>query len=206
MSTPPQTPDGHPAQHRGDLLAPLDKLNVLVGITGGIACYKAADLVSGLAQEKANVRVVMTRAARRFVGPLTYESLSGGPVITSVWGGNTGSTAGHIEAAAWCDLMIIAPATADAIARLASGLADNPVTLIAGALPRTTPVLIAPAMNANMWANPITQRNAATLRDVLGYHLAGPETGWQACRTVGTGRMSEPDDLIKQAAALLTPA
>ncbi len=175
---------------------------VLVGITGGIACYKTATVVSGLVQAGAIVRVVMTEAATRFVAPLTFASLSGSPVVTSVWDAPDHHDSPHVELARWADLMIVAPATANSIAKLAHGLCDDVVCLCACALRTDTPVLLAPAMNEQMWRNPITQRNLRTVEDVLGYHTVGPDDGWQACRTRGAGRMSEPAAILKVAVGL----
>ncbi len=183
--------------------ADLAQRRVAVALAGGIACYKTATLVSRLAQRGADVRVLMTEAATRFVGPLTFQSLSGKPVLTSIWQSDDHPDSQHVGVARWCELLIIAPATADLIAKITHGFTDDVVTLIACALPRTTPVLLAPAMNAEMWQNPITQRNVQTLRDPLGYHLVGPDTGWQACRTTGAGRMSEPQAILDAATELL---
>lgn len=178
-------------------------LHVLIGITGGIASFKTANVVSHLTQCGAAVRVIMTGAATKFVSPLTFESLSGAPVVTSVWQTRDHHDAPHITAAQWADLMIIAPATADNMAKLATGLSDDIVTLCACALARQTPVLLAPAMNEQMWQNPITKRNLNTLREVLRYSIVGPDTGWQACRTIGAGRMSEPQVILAAAAKLI---
>jgi len=182
----------------------LDGRRVLVGLGGGIACYKVATLVSRLVQRGAAVRCVMTQAATRFLGPVTLQSLSGRPVITSAWDRDEHPESQHIGLARWADLMVIAPATADLIGKLAHGLCDDAVSLAAAALPRDperaalqTPLLLAPAMNADMWANPAVQHNVAAVRDVLGATLVGPESGWQACRTSGAGRMSEPEAILE---------
>jgi phosphopantothenoylcysteine decarboxylase/phosphopantothenate--cysteine ligase len=145
----------------------------------------------------------MTDAATKFVAPLTFQSLTGHAVLTSAWQSDDRPDAQHVGIARWCELMVIAPATADIIAKIAAGLCDDIVSLTACALPRQTPVLVAPAMNEQMWLNPVTQRNLATLTDTLGYHTIGPESGWQACRTEGEGRMSEPDAIAEKAALLL---
>jgi len=194
------------SNHPGTSQAIWTDRRVIVALTGGIACYKMAYVVSQLVQNGAAVRVMMTEAATRFVAPLTYESLSGSPVTTSIWQSHGHHESPHVELAGWCDLHIIAPATANSIAKLASGIHDDAVSLTTCALPQTTPVLLAPAMNEQMWMNPVTQRNLATVKQVLGYHLVGPGEGWQACRTQGPGRMSEPDEIIAAAAALLTQA
>ncbi len=177
---------------------------ILVGITGGIACYKTAMLVSRMVQAGAEVTALMTEAATRFVTPLTFESLSGRPVFTSQWQQVDDHSSQHIALARSADLMVIAPASANTIAKLAAGLCDNVVTTVACALPRQTPLLLAPAMNEQMWENPITQRNLKTLKDLLGYHTVGPESGWQACRTAGPGRMSEPDAIFEAVCKLLS--
>lgn len=176
---------------------------MLVGLGGGIACYKIATLVSRLIQGGAEVRVLMTEAATRFIGPLTLQSLSGHPVITSVWQSDDRPDSQHVGQARWADIMLIAPATADLIAKFHAGICDDAVSLTAVALPRDTPVLLAPAMNEQMWENPILQRNLASLKQTLGYHTVGPGSGWQACRTSGAGRMSEPEEILDAAVALL---
>ena len=146
----------------------------------------------------------MTESATRFVTPLTFQSLSGSPVITSVWDAHEHLESPHIALARWCDLMIIAPATADIIAKLAAGICEDPVSLIACSQLDPTPVLLAPAMNADMWAKRVTQRNLKTITHDFGYQTVGPEPGWQACRTIGPGRMSEPDTIIEAAQSLLS--
>jgi phosphopantothenoylcysteine decarboxylase/phosphopantothenate--cysteine ligase len=176
---------------------------ILLAVTGGIAAYKVCTVVSRLAQAGAHVTVMMTESATRFVTPLTFQSLSGRPVYTSQWQSDEAHDAQHIALARAPRLMVFAPASTNTIAKLAHGICDNLVTTVAAALPRHTPVLLAPAMNAMMWDHPLTQRNLATLRDVLSYHTVGPSTGWQACRTQGTGRMAEPDEILDHIARLL---
>lgn len=176
---------------------------IVVALAGGIACYKTATVVSRLVQRGADVRVLMTEAATHFITPLTLQSLSGKPVLTSMWQHDDHPDSQHVGLARWAELVILAPATADLIAKLANGLANDVVSLTTIAVPRATPVLVVPAMNADMWANPVVERNVATLRDVLGYHQVGPETGWQACRTMGSGRMSEPEQILDAATGLL---
>lgn len=172
---------------------------ILIGVTGGIAAYKACTLVSRLAQAGAEVTVAMTESATRFVTPLTFQALSARSVYTSAWdsGGHIESSdPQHIALAARTDLAIVAPCTMDCLARLAHGLTSDIVTLILSAIDRSkTPVLLAPSMNAVMWQQPSTQRNVATLQ-ADGYHFIGPADGWQACRTIGTGRMSEPEEIL----------
>ncbi len=176
---------------------------IVVALSGGISCYKIASLVSRSIQADASVRVLMTPAACRFVGPTTFESLSGSPVLTDIFAPSRDYESPHTALAQWCQLMIIAPATADLIAKLAVGRTDDVVCLTACALPASTPVLLAPAMNEQMWQNPITQRNTRTVIETLGYHTVGPDEGWQACRTTGVGRMSEPDQIFESATQLL---
>jgi len=181
-----------------------DDRKVIVAVTGGIACYKAAQLVSQLVQTGISVRVLMTKSATRFVTPLTFSSLSNGPVTTSIWAHGDKSDVQHVALANWCDLMIIAPASADIIAKLAAGICDEVVSLVGAVVGKKKPMLLAPAMNADMWSNPITQRNINTVKQTLGCHTVGPETGWQACRTTGPGRMSEPDVILSRATDLLS--
>ncbi len=195
----PATPGSEPP-------SPVRGRRVLVGVSGGIAVYKTATLVSQLAQRGGEVRVLMTEAATRFVAPLTFQSLSGHKVLTSIWEADDRPDAQHIALARWADLLIIAPATANLIAKVAAGLCDDVVSLTVASLPRQpqpTPVLLAPAMNADMWQSPITARNLDTLRGLDGWRIVGPEEGWQACRTTGPGRMSEPDTLLEAAEQML---
>lgn len=174
---------------------------VIVGVTGGIAAYKTCTLVSRLAQADAQVTVLLTPSATRFVAPLTFQALSGRPVYTSAWEHVESSDPQHISLARSTDLAIVAPATMDILARLAHGFADDVVTLVLSAVDRTrTPVLLAPSMNDTMWNQPATRRNLARLADD-GYAVIAPGEGWQACRTVGTGRMAEPEDLLREVAA-----
>lgn len=179
---------------------------VLVALTGGIACYKIATLVSRLVQAGADVRVLMTTAATKFVAPLTFQSLCGREVLDSIWQTDDRPDAQHVGIARWAELLILAPASADMIAKIAAGICDDVVSLAVCALPRQTPVLLAPAMNAQMWDRAVTQRNINTLTDLLGYHTVGPESGWQACRTEGPGRMSAPEQILAVAATLLAEA
>lgn len=184
----------------------LDGKRVLVGVTGGIAAYKTAMLVSRLAQSGAAVTVVMTPAATRFVTPLTFQALSGRPVYTTPWEHIESHGPQHVSLAEDIDAAVVAPCSMDCLARLATGRADDVLTLVLSAVDRSkTPVLLAPAMNASMWAQPATQRNAATLRGD-GFHIIGPAEGWQACRRVGPGRMSEPDEIFESLVGLISEA
>ena len=174
----------------------LDGKEIIVGITGGIACYKVADLVSKLVQCGANVQVLMTEAATKFVSPLTFSSLSGNAVFDSQWSFVEGHDPQHIRIAKKTDLMLIAPCTMNMLAKLAVGMTNDPVSLGASAIDRSvTPVLIAPAMNATMINQPATQRNLELLSKDT-FIILPSEDGWQACKTIGLGRMPEPNSLL----------
>jgi phosphopantothenoylcysteine decarboxylase/phosphopantothenate--cysteine ligase len=168
--------------------------NIVLGVTGGIAAYKAADLVRRLRETDAEVRVVMTRGAQAFVTPLTFQAVSGNPVHTELLDESAEAGMGHIELARWADLLLVAPATADFIARLAHGLADDLLTTLC--LATAAPIVLAPAMNQQMWANAAVQANCALLRE-RGLRLIGPETGSQACGDSGPGRMTEPTAIVE---------
>ncbi|MEM9604421.1 MAG: bifunctional phosphopantothenoylcysteine decarboxylase/phosphopantothenate--cysteine ligase CoaBC [Pseudomonadota bacterium] len=166
---------------------------VLLGVTGGIAAYKAAELVRRLSDVGCEVQVVMTAGAEAFVTPMTFQALSGRPVRTSLFDPAAEAAMGHIELARWADLILIAPATADVLARLAGGLADDLLTTVV--LASKAPLYVAPAMNQAMWAHPATQANMATLAS-RGAHTLGPAHGDQACGDVGAGRLLEPQDIV----------
>lgn len=166
---------------------------VLLGVTGGIAAYKSPDLVRRLREQGADVRVVLTVAAARFVTPLTFQAVSGHPVRTSLWDESAEAAMGHIELARWADLVVIAPATADFLARLAAGRADDLLTTLC--LATDAPITVAPAMNRLMWSNAATQANARTL-GARGVTLLGPGSGDQACGETGEGRMLEPGEIV----------
>jgi len=168
---------------------------IIVAVCGGISAYKTAEGVSRLVQHGAGVTVVMSQAAQRFVGPLTFQALSGRPVRTSTWELPDSSDPQHIELTERADLMLVAPATADIIAKAAHGLCDELVSLMINAA--ACPVIFVPAMNNRMWENPITRENVAKLQK-HGYRFIGPEEGWLACRNVGPGRMSEPATIVEE--------
>ncbi|MGC8854573.1 MAG: bifunctional phosphopantothenoylcysteine decarboxylase/phosphopantothenate--cysteine ligase CoaBC [Halothiobacillaceae bacterium] len=176
--------------------------HILLGLSGGIAAYKACDLVRRLRDAGAEVRVVMTEGATHFVTPLTLQALSGYPVRTSVWDEAAEAAMGHIELARWADAILIAPASADVLARLAAGMADDLLTTLC--LATEVPLLLAPAMNRVMWANPATQANVQTLT-ARGAILLGPAAGAQACGETGEGRMLEPVELVARLVEHLTP-
>jgi phosphopantothenoylcysteine decarboxylase/phosphopantothenate--cysteine ligase len=166
---------------------------ILLGVTGGIAAYKSPDLVRRLRERGAEVQVVMTEAAREFVTATTFQAVSGRPVRTDLWDAAAEAAMGHIELARWADLVLIAPATADFLARLATGQADDLLTTLC--LATEAPVAVAPAMNHVMWSNAATRANAATLQQ-RGIRIFGPGSGDQACGEVGEGRMLEPLELV----------
>jgi phosphopantothenoylcysteine decarboxylase/phosphopantothenate--cysteine ligase len=172
---------------------------LLLGITGGVAAYKAAQLARLLAKEGADVRVAMTEAATRFVTPVTLQALTGQTVWTDLWDPRVRDNMGHIELSRDRELIVVAPATADFLAKLAGGLADDLLSTLCVA--RRCPLLVAPAMNVEMWENAATQRNVHTLRGD-GVHLAGPAAGDQACGEVGMGRMQEPEEILAEVEAL----
>ena len=177
--------------------------HILLGVTGGIAAYKSADLVRRLRERGAEVQVVMTDGAREFVTPMTFQALSGRPVRTDLWDPAAEASMGHIELARWADLVLIAPATADFLARLAGGRADD--LLATTCLATAAPIALAPAMNHQMWANSATQANVALLQ-ARGVHVFGPGSGDQACGEVGAGRMLEPTELAALADSTLVPS
>jgi len=169
-------------------------LRILLGVTGGIAAYKSAELVRRLRERGAEVQVVMTAGARQFVTPLTFQALSGRPVRSDLWDESAEAAMGHIELARWASHVVIAPASADFLARLAHGLADDLLTTLC--LATDAPLTVAPAMNRLMWANAATQANVATLRS-RGVTLLGPGDGEQACGETGAGRMVEPAEIVE---------
>jgi len=183
-------------------LATLDGREVLVGVTGGIAAYKTAYLVSGLVQAGARVTVVMTEAAERFVGPLTFRALTGRPVVDDLWSMAEGDRSTHIALADRADVAVVAPATANLLAKMAHGLADDLLSTLLVAL--DVPVLLAPSMNERMWRSAAVQANVAALR-ARGVHFVGPEEGRLACGTEGPGRMAEPEAILAAIARLLEP-
>jgi phosphopantothenoylcysteine decarboxylase/phosphopantothenate--cysteine ligase len=178
----------------------LTQKHILLGISGGIAAYKTCELTRRLRDAGADVRVVMTENATRFVTPLTLQALSGNPVRVSLWDEAHEAAMGHIELARWADAILIAPASADLMARLACGMADNLLTTLC--LASEAPLLLAPAMNRVMWAHPATLANVQTLIQ-RGAHILGPASGTQACGESGEGRMLEALALVEQLADVL---
>jgi len=181
--------------------SPLAGKRILLGVTGGIAAYKAAELTRGLRGAGAEVRVAMTSAATAFIAPLTFQALSGNPVHMDLLDTAEESAMGHISLSRWADLILIAPATADFLAKLRAGMADD--LLSALCLAAQVPIALAPAMNQAMWSNPATQDNVACLKS-RGFQCFGPASGEQACGETGLGRMLEPADMIQTMAGLFS--
>ena len=181
----------------------LQNREILLGVTGGVAAYKAADLCSRLVQRGAKVTVIMTESAHQFIGATTFEALTGRPVYSHAFEANEHFQGEHIGLARRASLVVIAPATAQTMARLAHGMADD--LLSTAVLVATVPVLVAPAMNCDMWAKPAVQRNVAQLA-ADGFHLVGPEDGWLSCGQIGAGRMAEPAKILNRIEEMLSSA
>jgi phosphopantothenoylcysteine decarboxylase/phosphopantothenate--cysteine ligase len=174
-------------------------MKVTVGVSGGVAAYKAAELVRALQRQALDVHVVMTEAAQQFVQPLTFTSLTGHKVITSLWASdsdesNLDSAIEHIDAAQTTDALVVAPATANILAKFAQGIADDFLTTMY--LATTAPVIVAPAMNVNMWNHPATQANLALLEE-RGVRIVSPDSGYLACGMIGSGRLAESDAIVQ---------
>jgi phosphopantothenoylcysteine decarboxylase len=176
--------------------------NIVLGVTGSIAAYKAADLTSQLTKQGCTVRVVMTRDAQRFITPLAFKTLSRQPVVTDLYDEEEGWQPTHIKLADEADLLLIAPATANILAKMALGLADDALTCIALALNPKAKLLIAPAMNGKMWLHPATQQNAATLKS-RGAEFIGPEAGLLSCGYEGLGRLWPVEEVAKRVLEIL---
>ena len=172
----------------------LENQKILLGVTGGIAAYKGIELVRRLRERGAQVRVVMTSAARRFVTAQSFQAVSGQPVRDDLWDAEAEAAMGHIELARWADTVVIAPASADFMARMTAGIANDLLSTLC--LATAAPVWLAPSMNRQMWANPATRENARVLVQ-RGIRLIGPAIGDQACGEVGPGRMSEPEEIVE---------
>jgi phosphopantothenoylcysteine decarboxylase / phosphopantothenate---cysteine ligase len=173
---------------------------VALGVTGCIAAYKAVEVLRGLQKRGAGVRVVMTRHAAEFVTPLTFQSISGFPVLTEMFAPTDDPEIKHIQLAQSIDLLLVAPATANTLAKFANGIADDFLSTLY--ISTTAPVMVAPAMNVEMWAHPATRENVNRLRD-RGVFFVDPEEGYLACRTVGAGRLAEPDEIVRRAADII---
>ena len=178
--------------------------NIVLGLTGGIACYKAAELARGLVKAGASCQVVMTEAARHFITPVTLQALSGKPVFTDQWDSRISNNMAHIDLSRHADAILISPCSADFMRKLVHGAADDLLSTLCLARPANVPLLVAPAMNVEMWDNPATQRNAVQLKKD-GITLLGPAAGDQACGETGLGRMLEPDQLLESLSAFFQP-
>jgi phosphopantothenoylcysteine decarboxylase len=176
---------------------------VIIGVSGGIAAYKTAALVSQLVQAGMGVSVVMTAAAREFIGPATFAALTGRPVLEHRFDDSLHPLGAHIELARRGELLCVAPATANLLAKAASGMADDLLSTLL--LSFTGPVIFAPAMNCEMWEKPAVQRNVTQLRRDGGIHFVDPEEGWLSCRTRGVGRMAAPEKIFAAIGELLKP-
>lgn len=183
--------------------AHLTGYEVVVGVCGGIAAFKVATLVSRLVQAGAGVTVAMTPSARRFIRPLTFEALTARRVFTSLWDSGGSHDPQHLALTEAADLLIVAPATANTIAKIAHGMADEPVSTLA--ISADCPILLAPAMNTRMWENQVVQENLRQLK-ARGIGEVPPGEGWLACRTVGAGRMAEPQTILDRAIEILKVA
>ncbi len=177
-------------------------MNILLCVTGGIAAYKACELVSQARKAACEVRVVMTANATRFVDPVTFQALSGHHVYTDVFAESPSGEIDHIAWAQWADVAIVAPATANILGKLAVGLADDAVSTILMAVPDGIPVVIAPAMNTHMWLHPVVQRNIGWLAQLGRYHLVDPVSKRLACGDEGPGAMADPRDVLARATEL----
>ena len=177
----------------------IDKLNILLGVSGGVAAYKAVDLASKATAAGSNVNTVMTEAACQLIGPKNFEAVTCSAVFTSLWGGLEERSSSHIALVDWADVVVVVPATADIIGKIANGICDD---LLSTALCACWPLiksgaaLLAPAMNNNMWDNPAVQRNVTMVKK-MGFELIGPVKGRLACGTEAVGRMAEPQDILK---------
>lgn len=177
---------------------------IVLGLTGGVACYKAAELCRALVKAGAQVQVVMTESATHFIGAVTMQALSGHTVYTDQWDPRIANNMAHIDLTRRADAVLVAPCSADFIRKLAHGACDDLLSTLCVARPRHVPLLVAPAMNVEMWENPATLRNVATLRED-GIQLLGPAAGEQACGETGLGRMLEPEDLLEELIASFQP-
>src|SRR6266571_974637 len=175
-------------------------MRIALGVTGCIAAYKSVQVLRGLQKRGASVRVVMTRHATQFVGPLTFQSISGFPVITEMFAPTDDPEIKHIQLAQSIDLLLVAPATANTLAKFANGIADDFLSTLY--ISSTCPVLVAPAMNVEMWAHPATRENVRRLRE-RGVQFVDPEEGYLACRTVGAGRLAEAERIVSRAFELV---
>ncbi len=173
----------------------LDGLNILLGVSGGISAYKSVDLASKLTAVGANVKTMMTENACQLVMPKSFEAVTGSIVYTNLWSTSSDFQISHINLIDWADIVVVAPATANIIGKVAGGICDDLLSTIL-CVCWEKPSFLVPAMNVHMWENPAVQRNVKTVED-MGFKLIGPQQGRLACGTTGTGRMSEPADILK---------
>ena len=176
--------------------------NILLGVSGGIAAYKAVDLASSLTAAGARVNTVMTENACRFVSPKSFEGVTGSAVFTGMWSTPEEYRSGHIAILDWADIVVVAPATADIIGKIANGICDDLLSTTLCVCWRK-PILLAPAMNNNMWTNPAIQRNVAMVKK-MGFQIIGPAKGRLACGTEAIGRMVEPQNILEAVAKIAT--
>jgi phosphopantothenoylcysteine synthetase/decarboxylase len=177
----------------------LDNLNILLGVTGGIAAYKAVDLAGKLTAAGAQVKTIMTEDACRLVGQKSFEAVTQSAVFTSLWDGTAEYQISHISLVDWADVVVVAPATANILGKVANGICDDMLSTTLCAcwpLVESSAVLLAPAMNTNMWTNPAVQHNVKTLQE-RGFQFIGPVKGRLACGAEGIGRMSEPQEILE---------
>ncbi len=172
-----------------------ENLHIVLGVSGGISAYKAVEVASKLAGTGASVNTVMTANACRLVGPKSFEAVTGGGVFTSLWSNYTEYKIGHVNLADWADIVVVAPATANIISKICNGICDDLLsTMLCTCWQK--PVVLAPAMNTNMWGNPAVQRNVQVVRE-MGFELTGPDEGRLACGKEGMGRMAEAAEIVK---------
>lgn len=181
----------------------LENKKILIGITAGIASYKICSLIRMFIKNGAKVRVVMTDSATKFVSPLVFQSLSKGMVYVDMFKPFKEDTIGHISLADWCDIFILAPATANTIGKIANGIADNLLTTVIMALPKEKHVIIAPAMNTNMWENTIVQKNIEYIRGIKNYHIVDPEVGLLAEGKEGKGVLADIAEIFDKSKEIL---
>jgi phosphopantothenoylcysteine decarboxylase/phosphopantothenate--cysteine ligase len=174
------------------------KKNILIGVCGGIASYKICELVRLLVKNDFSVKVMMTEAATKFITPLVFQNLSDNQVYLDMFSLNNNENIQHISLSQWAEICIIAPLSANTLSKIANGICDNFLTTVVSALPQSTKVILAPAMNENMWKNPLIQQNVNKLKKLKKYVILNPQKGELACGVYGEGRMIEPQDIYKE--------
>jgi len=174
----------------------MEKKNILIGITGGIAAYKVCDLINILRKNKYNVKVIMTEAAEEFINPVTLQTLTNNPVYKEMFKVVSPTEVEHIALAQWCDIMLVAPATANTIGKISNGIADNLLTTVIMALPKEKTLIIAPAMNTNMWNNGVVKKNIENLSKIINCIIIKPKVGRLACGDYGEGPLAEIEEIF----------